>query len=231
MDRIVNNTYADLLEQMKDAPQPSFKPTFQLLFLFYLLIGQAVLLLTWWGLTPRSWSASRGGKYLFALYLLAGQAALLFGWPALMNAWLSADGVARADAVVVLHLGFVLSVLLSLVLVLVGWLAGWAWTRNFWLRVAQLLAIEIVAGQAVVGLECPLTTLEQHLRGGYGFLHPEEGQASAIGKFCNDMLYLQNVPEWAFPYIYGGVGLLVLLTWVLAPPRTPWSAERTSVGA
>ncbi|MFO0843431.1 MAG: DUF2784 family protein [Gemmataceae bacterium] len=219
----MSRPYFDLLEQIQTAPQPTFKPVFQLLFLFYLILGQLAMLLAWWGLTPRSWSAGRAGKYLFAGYLLAGQAALLFAWPPLMGAWLSADAVTRADAVVVLHLGFVVAVLLSLVLVLVGWLAGWSWTRNFWFRVVQLIAVEVVAGQAVVGLDCPLTTLEQSLRGGYGFLHPEEGQSSALGKFCNDVLYLRDVPLGAFPYIYGGVGLLVLLTWVLAPPRTPWS--------
>lgn len=221
----MSQPYFDLLEQIQDAPQPTFKPTFQLVFLFYLIVGQLALLLVWWGLTPRSWSAHRAGKYRFAGYLLAGQAALLFAWPPLMGAWLSADAVTRADVIVVLHLGFVLSVLLSLVLVLVGWLAGWRWTRNFWFRVVQLIAVEIVAGQAVVGLDCPLTTLEQHLRGGFGHLHPEEGESSALGKYCNDTLYLRNVPTGAFPYIYGGVGLLVLLTWVLAPPRTPWSAD------
>lgn len=229
----MNRPYADLLGQYQDAPQPSYIPILQLLFVIYLVFGQLALLLPWRGLTPRAWASSRLGTILFAAYLAVGQAALLFGWPALMNAWLSADPVARADAVVVLHLGFVVAVLLSLVLVLVGRLAGWAWTRNFWFRIAQLLAIEIVAGQAVVGLDCPLTTLEQHLRGGYGFLHPEEGKASAIGKFCNDWLYMTGMEtrDTVFIYIYSSVALLVLLTWVLAPPRVPWAVERTSVGA
>lgn len=216
----MNAVYWEFLEGLRDTPEPSYKPTLQLLFLAYLIVGQFGLLLLWRTVAPRGATARRAGQALFGVYLLAGQAALLFGWPIVMDLWLASDAVARADVVVTLHLGFVLTVLLTLVLVFVGWLARWSWIRNFWFRVAQLLAIEIVAGQAVVGLECPLTTLERHLRGGPGYLHELEN-ASVVGRFCNNTLFHEGSLQF-FAVIYCVVALLVLITWVLAPPRLPW---------
>ncbi len=67
-----------------------------------------------------------------------------------------------ADAVVVLHLGFILFVGL-------GALLAWRWPRLIWLHVpAALYGLVIVT----VGFDCPLTPLEKHFRrlageGGY----------------------------------------------------------------
>ncbi|MFO0880124.1 MAG: DUF2784 family protein [Gemmataceae bacterium] len=212
--------YWEFLEGLTDTAEPSFRPTLQMLFLAYLVVGQFGLLALWKLMAPAGATRRRAGQVVFGLFLLAGQGALLFAWPVLMHLWLTSDPIGRADLVVTLHLGFVLAVLATLVGVLVGWLAGWEWTRNFWFRISQLLAIEIVAGQAVVGLECPLTTLERHLRGGPGYLH-ELDNASALGRFCNNVLFHEGSRQF-FLVVYCSVAVLVLLTWVLAPPRLPW---------
>jgi hypothetical protein len=132
------------------------------------------------------------------------------------------DPILLADIVVTVHLLFMLFVLLAQVLIVAGWLLRWAWVRNFWFRLVHLGSIGFVAGQALVGLWCPLTILERNLRlkGGAEGLHDLEN-ASAIGRFCNETLFFPPSGP-VFPIIYTSFALLVLLTWIFAPPRLPW---------
>lgn len=127
--------------------------------------------------------------------------------------------VPLADVVVTLHFGFMVFVLLAQLLIFAGWVLRWGWIRNFPFRLVHLLSIVYVTVQAALDIECPLTTLERGLRGGY--LHDLE-DASAVGRFCNDWLYIRDVPTVYFALAYGTFMLLVILTWVFAPPRFPW---------
>jgi hypothetical protein len=74
------------------------------------------------------------------------------------------DPVLLADIVVTVHLLFVLFVLIAQLFIVAGWLLRWSWVRNFWFRLLHLGSIGVVAGQAVAGIECPLTTVERDLR-------------------------------------------------------------------
>jgi len=73
-----------------------------------------------------------------------------------------------ADIVLIVHFLFVAFVVGGLALIWVGAASGWAWVRNFWFRVAHLAAIVFVAGEALVGVWCPLTVWEDALRGVHG---------------------------------------------------------------
>lgn len=211
--------YRDLLARFDHYGEPHVYLTLQSAFLFYLLLGQLVALLVW-----RLLAARRGNGW-FAGYLLLAQVALLLAWPPLIGAWQIATPTFLADVVVTFHVALVLAVVVLLVLILVGWPLGWTWTRNFWLRLVQLLIIEVVAGQAIVGIECPLKTLERMLRfaGGAESLH-ELTNASAIGRFSNELLYYQANPV-VFMSLYAMVALLVLATWFFVPPRLPWAVK------
>jgi hypothetical protein len=235
----VSDAYADFIKKVWEDPAPFQYMSVQFFFLAYLLLGQGLLLAAWRllrgaaglvrpGAAPAA--ASWWGRAAFAVFLLAGQVALLLGWPPLVSALASADQTLLADVVVIAHLAFVLAVLLTLLLVLAGWPLGWRWTGNFWFRLAQLVAIEVVAGQAIVGLECPMTTWERELRpegktedGDTIRLHNLEG-ASRLGALCHDGLFFLRGERFKglFALIYGSVALLALLTWVLTPPRLPW---------
>jgi hypothetical protein len=228
----MTESYRELLEYLGGAEHPFQTLTLQISFIVYLVLGQFVLLFLWRLLSgaarrfraaPAPADTRRSGGIVFALYLLFGQVVLFLAWPFLVSAWLATDSIVLADILVVIHLALVLAVLLGLVLILVSFRTDWGWTRNFWLRITQLIVIEVVAGQAVVGLECPLATAERELRGGPGYLN-EVDQASPVGRFCNEVLYIgpKNWPRWVYMAIYGTVGLLVLLTWSLVPPRLPW---------
>ena len=69
-----------------------------------------------------------------------------------------------ADAVVLVHFSYVAFVVVGLLAILLGLVCRWGWVRNVWFRLLHLLAILIVAAEAVCEITCPLTTWEQHLR-------------------------------------------------------------------
>jgi hypothetical protein len=123
-----------------------------------------------------------------------------------------------ADLVVVLHAAYAATVVLGMAAILVGILFRWRWIRNFWFRVIHFLMILVVAVQAVAGLDCPLTTLEKHLREKAGdAAYP----GAFIGTWVNRLLFYEFQP-WVFTVAYCLFGALVLATLLLAPPRCPW---------
>jgi Protein of Unknown function (DUF2784) len=120
-----------------------------------------------------------------------------------------------ADLVVAVHTAYVAFVVVGLVLILVGVARGWRWVRNGWFRLAHLIAIVIVAGEALLNVPCPLTVWEHRLRE-FG------GQTAGNGTFIGDLLHnliFYEAPPWAFTTAYVAFALVVALTFVLAPPR------------
>jgi hypothetical protein len=123
-----------------------------------------------------------------------------------------------ADVVVVVHAAFVGTVVLGLLLILVGLALRWRWVRNFWFRAVHFLMIAVVVGQALLGIVCPLTTLENHLRE-LGGQEPYPG--SFIGYWAHELIFYDG-PPWAFTLGYCIFGAAVLTTLLAAPPRWPW---------
>jgi uncharacterized protein DUF2784 len=120
-----------------------------------------------------------------------------------------------ADVVLGLHVLFVAFVVLGLVAVLLGKVLSWSWVRNVGFRVAHLVAIAVVVGQAWLGVVCPLTKLEMALRA-------RAGDAVYAGTFVShwleELLYYQ-APTWVFVVCYTVFGLLVAASWLWVPPR------------
>lgn len=122
---------------------------------------------------------------------------------------------ALADAVLVLHFGIVLFVVLGLPVVIIGNRAGWSWANQFGWRLAHLVAIAVVALQAWLGQYCPLTVLESWLRvqaGASGYT------VSFVEHWVQSVLYFQ-APLWAFAGIYTAFGLAVAWAWWRYPPQ------------
>jgi hypothetical protein len=122
-----------------------------------------------------------------------------------------------ADLTVAVHAAFVAFVVFGQLLIVVGALRRWAWVRNFWFRTAHLLAIGYVAFEAAAGIACPLTTWEQELRERAG---QTVSDVTFVGRLLDQLLFIHGV-EAVLPYVHMGFGLLVLLTFLLAPPRLP----------
>jgi hypothetical protein len=120
-----------------------------------------------------------------------------------------------ADWLVLTHAAYVLFVVLGQMAILVGLTYLWTWARNFWFRTIHLAMIGVVVVEAISGIACPLTVWEKELR-------RLAGQVSYPGDFLGHwvhrMLFFQAEP-WVFTLVYSLFGLLVLGTFVLAPPR------------
>jgi cytochrome c biogenesis protein CcdA len=121
-----------------------------------------------------------------------------------------------ADALVVIHTAYVSFVVIGMFLILAGAICRWKWVRNPWFRWAHLVAIVIVGVEAVLGITCPLTDWESHLRKLAG-QKPSEG--SFIGRSLDDILFF-SAPEWLLAACHIGFALLVLVTFCLFPPRS-----------
>ena len=133
-----------------------------------------------------------------------------------------------ADLVVAFHTAYVGFVVVGQLLIVIGLLCRWRWVRNPWFRVIHLLAIGVVASEAVCGVTCPLTLWERDLRA----LAGQGVNDSAIGWFFNAILFF-NMPRQFFTWIHISFGAIVLGTFLLGPPRfrrrKPAAPERMAV--
>jgi len=73
--------------------------------------------------------------------------------------------VLLADTVLVIHFGLAAFIALGLLLIPIGRLLAWHWVRHRRLRILHAGLMVFVALEALVGMTCPLTTLEAYLRG------------------------------------------------------------------
>jgi hypothetical protein len=115
-----------------------------------------------------------------------------------------------ADLVLLVHFAFVLFVMGGLALIWIGAIMRWAWVRNFWLRVAHLGAILFVAGEALVGVWCPLTVWEDALRGVHG-------EKSFVARWIHRVMFY-DFPEWVFTAAYVLFALVVVASWRFVRP-------------
>ena len=121
-----------------------------------------------------------------------------------------------AEGVVVLHFAFVAVVVGGLLAILLGAALSWGWVRNFWLRFVHLGLISVVAIETIIGVACPLTTLEHKLR-------RLAGETVTEGWFLTRLLRdrLSDVAPWAVNGLEIGGAILILAAFVLVPPRWP----------
>lgn len=122
---------------------------------------------------------------------------------------------ALADAVLLLHAAFVALVVVGLALTWIGWWRGWQWTRSHAWRWTHVAAIVYVVVQTWLGVDCPLTVLENELRLAAGQTPYGEGFiAHWVGR-----LIFYDAPQWVFAVVYTLFGAAVVLTYYFYPPR------------
>ncbi|MHC1766181.1 MAG: DUF2784 domain-containing protein [Verrucomicrobiia bacterium] len=117
-----------------------------------------------------------------------------------------------ADAILVLHAIVVLFNVGALPVIWVGYFRGWGFVRNSYLRIAHLLLIGVVAAEAVFGMICPLTSWEAALR---SEPKPIEG---FIAYWIHRLLFY-DAPAWVFTTAYLLFFVLVVVTFIYAPPQ------------
>jgi hypothetical protein len=119
------------------------------------------------------------------------------------------------DLLVAVHVGYFCYIVIGQLLIWLGLALRWQWVRNPWFRWTHLLAITIVATEAAFAWDCPLTVWEGQLRAAAG---QEVSGESFVGRLLHALIFLR-LPSWAYPIIHIGFAVLVLGTFVLAPPR------------
>jgi hypothetical protein len=120
-----------------------------------------------------------------------------------------------ADLVVVAHVAYVSYIVVGQLAILVGAVLRWQWIRNPWFRWTHLLAIGLVALEAIWGIDCPLTIWEANLRRLAG---QEVSDGTFVGR-CMDAVIFYDAPVWVLNTIHIGFALLVLGTLIVIPPR------------
>ena len=116
-----------------------------------------------------------------------------------------------ADIILIIHFLFVLFVVGSVPLIWLGAWMEWGFVRNFSFRLAHLAAILFVVCESLMGMVCPLTLLEDSLRG-----------TTTGGNFIQRWLHrilFYDAPEGVLTTLYVVFALLVAVTFKLLPPR------------
>lgn len=122
-----------------------------------------------------------------------------------------------ADLTLLVHTFLGLFVVLGVVMILLGAARGWAWVRNRTFRRIHLFTVAAVMVLSVLGIVCPLTSLEMYLRAqGGGVVY----SGSFIGHWLEFLLYY-TAPNWVWVVVYSLFsGVLVWCTIAI-----PWSAK------
>ena len=120
-----------------------------------------------------------------------------------------------ADAVLLLHVLFVIFVIGGLLLIFLGNYRRWHWVRNPWFRMAHAAAIAVVTLQSWAGMICPLTTLENMLRRRAGGAVYAD---SFISHLLEQIIYYR-APAWVFAVCYTAFGAVVVASWIWVRPR------------
>ena len=118
-----------------------------------------------------------------------------------------------ADAILVLHFAIVLFIAVALPVILIGAACGWRWVRNLPFRLLHIAAIVFVAGESVIGVDCPLTVWEDALRG-------RASGAGFIERWVHAVMFY-DLPTGVFTAAYVGFAALVIAAWVFVPPTRP----------
>ncbi len=137
-----------------------------------------------------------------------------------------------ADILVVIHLGYMAYVVFGQLAILIGWPLHWRWIRNPWFRLSHLAMISVVAVEAVVQFECPLTTWENQLREEIGQVKQRSDDprdwdienASFTARIARSIMFPEaDIIPYLKPSYYTFAGI-VLATIFLVPPRFRRSA-------
>lgn len=120
-----------------------------------------------------------------------------------------------ADAILLLHVLFVVFVVVGLALIYIGSWRSWAWVRNFWFRVLHLIGVGFVVLEVWVGMACPLTVWEMNLRSIAG----DTTYSGAFIQYWLQTILYYEAPQWLFIVCYTLFGGLVLASWFIVPPN------------
>ena len=118
-----------------------------------------------------------------------------------------------ADFILMIHVMVVVFNVGGLLAILIGAPLRWSWVRNRRFRITHVAMMSFVSLEAILGVSCPLTVLEDWLRG-------VSGQQSFVQRWAGALIYW-DAPPWVFTALYLLVTMLIVAAWKAVPPRPP----------
>jgi hypothetical protein len=115
-----------------------------------------------------------------------------------------------ADIVLIAHALTVGFVVIGFFCVVLGRWLGWRWIFNPVFRWGHVAVMLLIAGQAVLGQLCPLTSWENLLRERAGSAAYSE---SFVQHWLHRLLFFE-APFWVFTTIYTAFALVLLSLWL-----------------
>jgi hypothetical protein len=119
-----------------------------------------------------------------------------------------------ADFIVAVHVAYVSFVVFGQLAIWIGLAFRWRFVRNARFRWIHLVMMSIVGLEAVFGISCPLTEWEANLRR----LAGQEVEGEFVGRLLHNLIFV-NLPSSALAGLHVTFAVLVIATFVLAPPR------------
>ena len=123
-----------------------------------------------------------------------------------------------AQVILVVHILIIAFNVFGLIAIPLGAWRGWRWVRIFWWRALHLVALLVVAVQALLGTACFLTIWQSELQEAAG----RQGYRLPLIQTWIDHLLFWHLPMSFFTSIYVLIWIGVLLLWWKVPPVLPW---------
>ena len=149
----------------------------------------------------------RGLWRLIRLLIFRRQSELCSG--GLLRSW--SRLILAADLILIIHFCIVFFVVIGLVALPIGHLRNYSWTRNTKFRSAHMSLMGFVTIEAILGITCPLTILENILR-------QIEYQQSFVSYWLSHFIYW-DLPNYFFVTLYLACFIWSLIFWKVHPPN------------
>ena len=115
-----------------------------------------------------------------------------------------------ADIVLMFHFTIVIFITFGFFLIPIGYKSNWIWVKNFKLRIFHCGMMLCITLEALLGITCPLTSIENNLRG-------IDKTTSFISYWINQIIYW-DLPSQFFIILYCAVLIWTFLLWKFFPP-------------
>ena len=115
-----------------------------------------------------------------------------------------------ADVLLFIHFGLAAFITVGFFIIPIGYRLGWNLIRKRSLRLLHLSLMGVITTEAIVGLTCPLTVLENMFR-------DVDYSSSFITHWVAQILYW-DLPSQVFVFLYSMCLGWVFILWRICPP-------------
>ena len=115
-----------------------------------------------------------------------------------------------ADIILVFHFGIVIFVTVGFFLIPIGWKLNWYWVCHRKLRLLHCGVIAFVTLEALLGITCPLTEIENKIRG--------FSQSNSFISYWIIKVIYWDMTNINFLIIYSLSLVWTLILWKMCPP-------------